>query len=86
MHVWVLNVFNRDDEYCEYDSEVIAVYSEENFDKAMEHFERLCNFRIEEDDEIEEWENKDGYHFSSESGEYEDYKYSYVGLKKMVVM
>lgn len=90
MHVWVLEVFNRNDEYCDYDSEVVAVYSEENLDKAMEHFEKLCSFRIDdldEDGEINRWENEDGYHFSSESEDEDVYiKYSYVGLKKREVI
>lgn len=87
MYVWVLEVFNRNDEYCDYNSEVVAVYSEENLDKAMEHFEKLCNFRIDEESEIERWENKDGYHFSSKSKDEDEYiKYSYVGLKKREVI
>lgn len=86
MYVWVLEVFDRNDEYCDYDSDVIAVCSEESFKKAMKLFEKLCSFRIDEKSEIERWQNKDGYYFSSESGECENYKYSYVSLKKMEVI
>ena len=85
MYVWVIETQDRDDKYCEHGSEVVAVYSEEHFAKAKDEFDWLCKNRTNEDDEIEEWENGKGYHFSCEQGEYENYKMSYVGLIKMEV-
>lgn len=86
MYVWVLETFDREDEYCEYNSEVVAIYSEENFGSARNHFKRYCDSRTGKDDIVEEWENDKGYHFRSENREFESYKMSYVGLKKMEVI
>ena len=87
MYVWILNIFTRDDEFCESDASVLAAYSEENFEEAWEHFQRLCDANtLEEDgrDDIE-WKNDNGYHFSSEVETSKGYKYRYVGLKKVDV-
>ena len=86
MHVWVLETFDREDEYCEYNSEVVAIYSESKLKEAKNHFERLCNMRIDDEDEVDRWEDKNGYYFSSENGECETYKSSYVGLKRMELL
>lgn len=86
MHVWVLETFDRTDEYCEYNSEVVAVYGKESFNKARQHYKRLCDSRIEKGNVIDRWKNKDGYHFTSQPDECEYYKCSYVGLIKKEVM
>ena len=93
MHVWVLETFDREDKWCEYNSEVVAVYSESKFNEAKNHFERLCDMRIDDEDdedkneiEVDKWEDKNGYYFSSESGECESYKFNYVGLKRMELL
>ena len=86
MHVWVLETFDREDEYCEYDSEVVAVYSKAKFKEARSHFKRLCDARIDKGDEVDRWKNEKGYHFSSKSGECEYFKSSYVGLRRMEVI
>lgn len=85
MYVYVLETFDREDRYCEYYSETVAVYSKENFKEAKEHWKRLCEGRKNKGDEIEKWRKDGGYFFSSKSGEYESYRFSYVGLKKMEV-
>lgn len=86
MYVWIIETQDIDEEYCEHSSEVVAVFSEEHFKDAKEEFDFLCENRTDEGDEIEEWENEKGYHFTCEQGEYETYKMSYVGLIKMEVM
>ena len=85
MYVYVLETFDREDEYCEYNSEVVAVYAEENFKDAKEHWKRLCESRTDEDDETETWRRNGGYFFSSKYGSCESYRFSFVGLKKMKV-
>ena len=85
MYVWVIKTFDRDDSYCDYDSEVKAVYSEEHFEDAKDEFDFLCENRTDEGDEVEEWENEKGYHFRSENGKCENFRMSYVGLIKMEV-
>lgn len=84
MHVWVLETFDREDRYCEYNSQVVAIYSEENFKKAKIAFEKLCDSRNEGD--VDSWENAKGYFFSSEMEDGDYFKASYVSLKKMEVM
>ena len=86
MHVWIIEVFDRTDEFCEYNSEVVAVYSTKSFQKARKHFTELCQSRIDNGDDVERWKNEKGYHFKSEQGECEYYRSSYVGLIKKEVM
>lgn len=85
MYVWVIKTFDREDKWCEYDSEVKAVYSEEHFEDAKDEFNWICVRKTDEDDEVEEWENEKGYHFRCENGKYENFRMSYVGLIKMEV-
>ena len=85
MHVWVIKTFDREDCYCEYDSDIVAVYSKANFSKARQHFKRVCDGRIDKGDDIERWKNDKGYHFSCNNGGCENYRMSYVGLVKMEV-
>ena len=79
-NIWVLEVFDREDEYCEYDSEIVGVYTEGQIDKALIDFYDLCDSRTQEGDRVELWRRNDDYHFRSECGEYEDYKLSCVSL------
>ena len=85
MYVYVLETFDREDRYCEYDSEVVAVYSQENFKEAKEHWKTLCERRTDKGDEVEKWRKDGGYFFNCKRGCYETYRFSYVGLKKMKV-
>ena len=90
MYVWVLDTFQRDDEFCEHDSNIVAIYSEEHFEKAMKHFKTLCDRNILDHDEDEEcensrWKDEEGFHFSSSFEGYNGFKMNYVGLKKMEV-
>lgn len=86
MHVWIIEVFDREDEYCEYDHRIVEVYSSKNFNKARSHFAELCNARIDDGDEVERWQNENGFHFRCEQGDCEYYRMSYVGLIKMEVL
>lgn len=86
MYVWIIETFDREDKWCEYNYNVEAVFSEDHFKEAKGYFDRACKNRTEKGDEIEEWEDNKGYHFTSENGEYESYKMSYVGLIKKEVM
>ena len=86
MYVWVLRTSERDDEFCDYDSNIVTIYSEEKFQEALKHFEKLCNDRVEKGYEIESWEDKFGYHFSAEFEHYKGLKRKNVGLIKMEVM
>ena len=56
-YVWILSTSERDDEFCEHDSNVVTVYSQEHFDEALKHFDKLCNDRVENGYEIESWED-----------------------------
>ena len=84
MYVWVLETFDREDRYCEYNGKVVAIYSEANFKKAKKDFRKLCNGRNEGD--VDSWENEKGYFFSSEKEDGDYFKASYVSLKKMEVI
>ena len=85
MHVWIIKTFDREDKWCEYDSDVVAVYSKKSFNEARKHFKRVCDGRTDKGDEIERWKNEKGYHFRCEQGDCENYRMSYVGLIKMEV-
>ena len=86
MHVWVLETFDREDKWCEYDSKTVAVYSKSKFNEARSHFKRLCDSRIDDGDEISRWKSDNGYHFSCNNGSCSNYRFSYVGLKRMELM
>ena len=86
MYVWIIETQDRNDEYCEHDSEIKDVYSEEHFEDAKAYFEFLCENRTDEGDEVEEWKDENGYHFICEQGECEFYRMSYVGLIKKEVI
>lgn len=85
MHVWILKTSERDDEFCEHDSNIVTVYSQEHLDDAIKHFEKLCNDRIEKGYEIEIWEDKFGYYFSAELEDYNGFKMKNVSIIKMEV-
>lgn len=95
-HVWVLNTFQRDDAYCEHDSNVVAVYSKNKFNEARKDFKKLCDEEIklykneyeDKDTKSEIYRSKDenGYHFSIEICGYDGLQMNYVGLKKMELM
>lgn len=85
MYVYVLETFDRCDEYCDYDSKIVAVYAKENLKAAKEHWKTLCKSRTSKGNKIEKWQKDGGYFFSSEAGECESYQFNYVGLKKMEV-
>ena len=85
MYVYVLETFDRCDEYCEYDSETVAVYSKERFKEAKEHWKSLCRLREGKGCVVKKWRKDGGCFFSSELGEYENYSFGYVGLRKMEV-
>lgn len=85
MHVYVLETMDRCDEYCEYNSDIVDVYSEEKFEEAKEHWKELCELRANEGDEINKWRKNGGYFFNCNNGKCEDYRFSYVGLRKMKV-
>ena len=82
MHVWVLETFTRNDCFCEYDSNIVAVYSKSSFKKAREHFKDLCLENTDDEYEIERWKNENGYHFSSKVNHYKGFEMNYVGLIK----
>lgn len=92
MHVWVLNTFTRDDEFCEHDSNIVAVYSKGRFKEARKRFSELCNANILDDEDEDEkcktsrWKDENGYHFSSELEGYNGFKQNYVGLVKKELM
>lgn len=85
MHVWVLETSQRDDEYCEHNSNIVAIYSKSNYRKAMKHFTAICDRNKMENCEIEKWKNEQGYHFSASLDHYKGFKMNYVGLKKIEV-
>ena len=85
MYVWVLETFNRDDEFCEHDSNIVSIYSEEHFEKAMEHYKTLCDRNVIENGEIEECEDKNSYYFSSLLDHYKGFKMNCVDLRKIEV-
>lgn len=85
MHVWVLEIFDRCDGYCQYDSKVVAVYSKSKFREARKHFKKLCDGRIEDGFEINRWKNEKGYHFNCHNGSCTNHIFNYVGLIKMEV-
>ena len=89
MYVWVLETFQRDDEYCEHNSNIVAIYSKSNYRKARKHFTELCkrNILYDEDKkcEISRWKNETGFHFSSELEGYNGFKMNYVSLKNVEV-
>ena len=85
-HVWVLETFTREDSWCNYDSEVVAVYSKSNYQKARKHFTELCSDYEDENYDIERWHDEDGYHFTATEENYQGCNFNYVGLKKMEVM
>ena len=84
-YAYVLETFDRDDRYCEYDSNVVAIYSKENFKEAKEHWKKLCKGRTNKGDEVEKWRRDGGYFYNCESESCENYRFSYVGVKKMKV-
>lgn len=81
MHVWVLNTFTRQDAYCDYDSEVVAVYSKSKFKEARKYFSILC--KGYEGYDIKRWHDENGYHFSATFEDYKGCEFNYVGLKRM---
>lgn len=68
MKVWIINKLKRDDEYCEYESDLVGVYGdydkakekyssmitevEEEFIKHIKEYECIDDFDDEEDDDI----------------------------------
>ena len=86
MYVWILATSERDDEFCEHDSNIVTVYSQEHFDEALKHFEKLCKDRTENGYEISRYENKLGYYFSAKLEDYNWVKMKNVSLEKKVVM
>lgn len=84
MKLWVLSIFDRSDEYCEYETEVKGIYYDLN--EAMNDFRFYCKQRTDEGDVIDIVEYNGKYYFSSESGIDIDYKASYVWLEQMDVI
>ena len=88
MHVWVLETFQRDDKFCEYNSNIVAIYSKSNYRKARKHFTELCKSNILDNEEngISRWRNEKGFFFSSELHGHNGFTMNYVGLRKMEVI
>lgn len=86
MHVWILTTSERDDEFCEHDSNIVIVYSKEKFNEARKHYKKLCDDRVEKGYEISRWKNESGYHFSAELDGYNGFKMKNVSLIKMEVV
>lgn len=86
MHVWILTTSERDDEFCDHDSNIVTVYSKEKFNEARKHYTKLCKDRVEKGYEITRCKNKSGYHFSAEKESYNGFKTKCVSLKKVEVV
>lgn len=66
MYVWVLETFDRNEKYAEYDSEVVAIYSESKFKEAKKRFDILClsvldNYKYDDEEYDDEYDDEDEY-------------------------
>lgn len=75
MKTWILSKYERDDEQCEHDYEVIGAYAMENMTKAINKFYHMCELLIEPGDEISFVHNEKGFYFSTSN--FDEHCYDY---------
>lgn len=76
MKVWILSTFDRDDEACDHEYDVISVYDESNKAQALSSFYEICKKRINKGDKVELDHINNCYFFSTSN--FDEYSYEYM--------
>ena len=85
MHAWVLEKFTRDDEYCEHNSNIVAIYHQSAYREARKHYTKLCNDNIIYDRRrcnIHRWNYSGKFCFSASYEDHNGFKENRVTLTR----